>query len=319
MKTTTVREAAGSGDDIDIVAKLALDSADIANRSARAAAHTASKLSEASAKFDLALARQRKQTILLASFGGFVVVLAFAMFLASAIQLRGRVAQVNAMLGVLATRSVELRSGLDQIAPLAERVEGFATQVAAMNRMQRELQASVQRMDQTLAKLPVAPLAAVTPPPTVAPAPAGGSAASRPPPAAPKAVAPIESSEQVAAREKLLRQTLDAAQAVATQARALESNLRAQSTALSGLSTRVSAIERTVAALPGMESDLKALLRGEQSRTAALEKAVSERQREEGLRNERERFVQYPRQASPSAAPQAGTLSPRTEPIVIPR
>ena len=312
MKSTSVRAAAGGGDDIDLVAKLALDSADVANRSARAAAHTASKLSEASAKFDLALARQRKQAIVLASFGGFVVVLAFAMFLASAIQLRGRVTQVNAMLGVLAARSVELRSGLDQIAPLAERVEGFATQVAAMNRMQRELQASVQRMDQTLATRPVAPVAAVDPPPSPAPAPANGGSASKAASAAPKPVAPIETSEQVAAREKLLRQTLDAAQAVATQARALESNLRAQSSALSGLSTRVSAIERNVAALPDMQSDLKALLRGEQSRASALEKVISERQREEGLRNERERFVQYPRQTGPSESPQTGVPEPQT-------
>jgi hypothetical protein len=317
MNSTSVRDPAGGGDDIDLVAKLALDSAEVASRSARAAAHTASKLSEASAKFDLALARQRKQTILLASFGGFVVLLAFAMFLASSIQMRGRVTQVNAMLGVLATRSVELRSGLDQIAPLAERVEGFATQVAAMNRMQRELQASVQRMDQTLATLPAAPVAAVVPPPT--PAPAGGAAALKAQPATSKPVAPVESSEQVAAREKLLRQTLDAAQAVATQARALESNLRAQSAALSGLGTRVSAIERSVAALPDMQSDLKALLRGEQARASALEKVVSEREREEGLRNERERFVQYPRQTNPPGAPQTGAPGPQTDTGVIRR
>lgn len=314
MKTPRGTEPAG-GDDIDRVAKLALDSAEVANRSAKAATHTASKLAEATARFDQALARQRKQTLLVIILGGFVVVLAFAMFLASAIQLRGRVTQINAMLGVLATRSVELRAGLDQIAPLAERVEGFATQVAAMTRLQREIQANLQGVEKTLAARPVslASSAPATPSPAVAPPTA------KPAAAAPRPPAPIETAEQAAVREKAVKQTLDAIQGLAAQVRTLEGSLRTQSAALSGMGNRVAAIERGIAAIPAMQSDLKLLLKGEQTRAAALDRVAAERQREEKLRTERERFVQFPRQQGASGGTQTGPATPDDRPVIIQR
>jgi hypothetical protein len=292
MNATVPRDAAG-GDDIDLVAKVALDSAEVANRSARAAAHTASKLAEVTAHFDQALGRQRRQMILIVSVSGLVALLAFAMFIASAIQLRGRVVQVNAMLQVMATRSIELRQGLEQIGPLAERVEGFAGEVAAMSRAQRELQSSVQRLDKTLAARPAAPVTVLASPQPAAPVPPPPAPA--PPPPRP-AVAPAETAEQIAARERLMRQTLDSIQAVAAQSKALEASLRSQSGVLTALGNRVSAIEQSVAALPVMQSDLKLILRNDQTRAAAVERVAAERKREEVLRDERERFVQFPRQ-----------------------
>lgn len=281
----------GSADDIDLVAKVALDSAEVANRSARAAAHTASKLAEVTAHFDQSLARQRRSMILVVTLSGLIALIAFAMFIASAIQLRGRVTQVNAMLGVLATRSIELRQGLDQIAPLAERVEGFAGEVATMARLQRELQASVQRMDKTLASRPVVP------PPVAAPSVAPPVvAAPKPTPSTPaKPVAATETPEQIAARDKLIRQTLDTVNSVATQARALEATLRSQSASLAAVGKRVASIEQSVLTLPTMQADLKSLLQGEQVRAAAVQRVADERNREESLRQERERFVQFPR------------------------
>jgi len=304
MKAKLDRET-GSGDDIDLVAKVALDSAEVANRSARAAAHTASKLAEITTHFDQALARQRRSMILVVTLSGLIALIAFAMFIASAIQLRGRVTQVNAMLGVLATRSVELRQGLDQIAPLAERVEGFAGEVATMARLQRDLQASVQRMDKTLASRPVVPpvVAPIISPPVVEPA--------KPtPPASAKAAPAAETPEQTAARDKLIRQTLDAVNSVATQARALEAGLRSQSASLSSLGKRVSSIEQSVLNLPAMQADLKSLLQGEQVRASAVQRVADERRREEALRQERERFVQFPRTPgsdSSTSSPAAGT------------
>jgi hypothetical protein len=314
MSATREPESSG-GDDIDLVAKVALDSAEVANRSARAAAHTASKLAEVTAHFDSSLARQRRQMILIVSVSGLVALLAFAMFIASAIQLRGRVSQLNTVLAVVASRAIELKQGLEQIAPLSERVEGFATEVAAMSRLQRELQASVQRMDKTLAARPVLPPVAnpepSAPPPVVAASPA--SAQPRVPVAAAKPVTQAESPDRADAREKLVRQTLDAVQGVAAQSRALEGNLRAQSAALSGLSARVASIEKALEPLPAMQSDLKLLLRTDQDRAAALDRAVSERQREEALRRERERFVQFPRQPDSLPSSGAGSGAPGSE------
>lgn len=305
------RERDGSGgDDIDLVAKVALDSAEVANRSARAAAHTASKLAEVTAHFDRSLARQRRQMVLIVSVCGVVALLAFAMFIASAIQLRGRVAQINTVLAVVASRAVDLRQGLDQIAPLAERVEGFATQVAAMNRIQRELQSGMQNLDRSLAARPLA-----SAPPPSAPVPPATKPVAPPAPVVQKPQPPAESAEQIAAREKLLRQTLDAVQAIATQARSLEANLRSQSTALSGLASRVATIEQSVSTLPAMQGDLKVLLRNDQTRAAVVEKVVSERRREETLRADRERFVQFPAQSAEPGVP--GSV-PSLKPIPAP-
>jgi hypothetical protein len=310
------RETEGSGgDDIDLVAKVALDSAEVANRSARAAAHTASKLAEVTEHFDRALARQRKQMILIVSVSGLIALLAFAMFIASAIQLRGRVSQVNTVLAVVASRAIELKQGLDLIAPLAERVEGFATEVAAMSRLQRELQASVQRVDKTIAARPVLPPVA-NPEPSASPPVVAASAAGaqpRAPVSAAKPVPPVESPERADAREKLVRQTLDAVQGVSTQSRTLEGSLRAQTATLSGLSARVTSIEQSLASLPAMQADLKSLLRTEQERAAVLDRAVSERQREESLRKERERFVQFPRQPDTSSSPGSSAGAPGSE------
>ena len=302
------KQDAVAGDDIDMIAKVALDSADVANRSARAAAHTASKLADVTARFDRALAQQRKQMIIIISISGVIALLAFAMFIASAIQLRGRVAQVNTVLTMVATRALELRQGLDQIPPLAERVEGFAGEVATASRLQRDLQSSIQRLDKILAERAAPPPApvVVAPAPAPAPAPAVQPAqpAQKPQPPAPKAQPNGESPEQVAAREKLIRQTLESVQAVAAQARSLEANLRAQATALNGVATRVAAIEQGVAKLPAMQSDLKVLLSNDQTRAAVVEKISAERRREEALRQERERFVQFP---APSGA-QSGAV-----------
>jgi prefoldin subunit 5 len=297
---------------MDLVAKVALDSAQVANRSARAASHAASKLADLSASFDRTMARERRQTILIVSLCGLIALLAFAMFIASAVQLRGRVVQVNAMLNVMAARTIELRQGLEQLGPIAERVEGFSAEVAAMARAQRDTQAAIQRLDKALAARPVAvaPVAAALPvpaqpPPVPAVAPAQVAAA-----APQRAGAPIvEPPDQTAARDRLLRQTFDSVQSLAAQTKALEASLRAQAGTLATLGTRVNAIEQSAAALPAMQSDLKLILKTDQARAAVVDRVTAERRREEALREERERFVQFQRPDA-SAAP-GPTIAPR--------
>ena len=75
------------------------------------------------------------------------------------------------------------------------------------------------------------------------------------------------------------------------------------------LGTRVNAIEQSAAALPAMQSDLKLILKNDQARAAVVDRVTAERRREEALREERERFVQFQR---PDASATPGpTIAPR--------
>lgn len=268
--------------DIEIVARVALDSAEVANRSAEMAAQTANRVADAASKFDLALATHRKQmTIIMAVCAG-VAVLSLVLFLAAAIQLRGRVVQINTVLGVIAKRTVELKTGLDNLGSVSERLEAFASQVEAVSQSQNRLRESMQSAIQTLEQ--------------------GGARMAQSSPAAAPAVArapePAESAQQRALREQLIKQTAEAAQAINTQAKTLDTAIRAQTKSLASITDRVTAIEQTLAGLPDMRQDVRSILKLEQQRASSVAQAMSDRQREEQLRRERERFVQFPVQGA---------------------
>ena len=274
-------DAAPAGD-ISEVARVTLDSAEVANRAAKAAAQTANRAAEAATRFDAALAAHRKQILIITGISAGVAVISLILFLAAAIQLRGRVAQVNSVVTIMAKRTNELKTGLDNLAAITERLDAFSTQidnvVQSQNRLRTSMQAAVQSLEQNQARQP-APSAPVT---------AAAPSATRPPPE------PVETAQQRAARDLMLKQTAEAAQAVGAQARSLDGTLKAQAKSLATITERVAAIEQTLASFPELRRDVRNILDLEKQRAGAVAQAMNDRNREEALRQERERFVQFP-------------------------
>jgi hypothetical protein len=283
----------GPAGDISQVARVTLDSAEVANRAAKAAAQTANRAAEAASRFDAALAAHRKQMLIITGISAGVAVLSLILFLAAAIQLRGRVVQVNSVVTVMAKRTNELKAGLDNLAAISERLDAFSTQidtvVRSQNQLRTTLQAAVQGLEQNAARTPAA-----------APGP-GAVPAQRPAPE------PVETAQQRAARELILKQTAEAAQLVSAQTKSLDATLKAQARSLASISERVTAIEQALTGLPDVKRDVRNILDLEKQRAGAVAQALNDRKREEALRQERERFVQFPVRAPQSGSgPESG-------------
>jgi len=295
----TAQPDAGPAGDISEVARVTLDSAEVANRAAKAAAQTANRAAEAASRFDAALAAHRKQILIITGISAGIAVISLILFLAAAIQLRGRVAQVNSVVTIMAKRTNELKAGLDNLAAITERLDAFSTQidnvVHSQNRLRTSMQAAVQSLEQNQARQPAqsGPVAAAAP------------SATRPPPE------PAETAQQRAARDLMLKQTAEAAQAVGAQARSLDGTLKAQAKSLATITERVAAIEQTLASLPEVRRDVRNILDLEKQRAGAVAQAMNDRKREEALRQERERFVQFPVRQNPTGPGAAGDAAGR--------
>jgi hypothetical protein len=295
-------QAAAASGDVETVARVALDSAEVANRSAQTAAQTAARIAEASTRFERALAGHRKQLMLVGGISAGVALLALIIFLVAAIQLRGRVVQINSVLTVMSKRVVDLGVGLDQLASASERLDQMAAQIDSVVKEQNKMVAAVTSNTQAL-QAATKSLQTMSPPPAPAPAPASVAAT---------ASAPQESPQQRAQREAQSKAAAEAAQAMVAQAKALDAAIKGQARTLSSINERVQAIEsKLVSTVPAVQRDLQSLLKLESERSRSVSQAASDRQREEQLRQERERFIQFRRggEAPAQAAPAAGAAA----------
>lgn len=274
-------DAVAAGD-ISEVARVTLDSAEVANRAAKAAAQTAHRAAEAASRFDAALQAHRKQMMIIGGVSAGIAVISLILFLAAAIQLRGRVVQINSVVTIMAKRTNELKTGLDNLAAISERLDAFSSQidnvVQSQNRLRTSLQSAVQSIEQSQGRVQAqaVPVAATAP------------AASRPP------AEPAETAQQRAARDLMLKQTADAAQSLNAQTKSLDAALKAQARSLAAINERVAAIEQSLASLPEVKRDVRNILDLEKQRAGAVAQAMNDRKREEALKQERERFVQFP-------------------------
>lgn len=294
-------QAAAASGDVETVARVALDSAEVANRSAQTAAQTAARIAEASTRFERALAGHRKQLMLVGGISAGVALLALIIFLVAAIQLRGRVVQINSVLTVMSKRVVDLGVGLDQLASASERLDQMAAQIESVVKEQNKMVAAVASSTQALQAATKSLQTMSPPPPPPAPAPAAATAS-----------ASQETPQQRAQREAQSKAAAEAAQALVAQAKALDVAIKGQAKTLSSINERVQAIEsKLVSAVPAVQRDLQSLLKLEGERSRSVNQAASDRQREEQLRQERERFIQFRRggDAPAQAAPAAGAAA----------
>lgn len=125
------------------LAQVVLDSADIATKSAEAAAHVSSQLRLTTQEFkELTDAGHKKARLLLAITGGvFIVSLIF--FLIMGVRLVSRINQLDAMLMAVGKRVVELNSGMESLEGVNQSVKELASQQMALTKSQGQIEGRI--------------------------------------------------------------------------------------------------------------------------------------------------------------------------------
>ena len=140
------------------LAQVVLDSADLATKSAEAAANASSTLRQTTADFkDLTESGHKKARLLLAITGG-VLVISLIFFLIMGVRLVSRINQLDAMLMAVGKRVVELNSGMESLEGVNQSVKELASQQVALTKSQGQIEgridASLKQSESLVQKVP---------------------------------------------------------------------------------------------------------------------------------------------------------------------
>lgn len=140
------------------LAQVVLDSADLATKSAEAAASASSQLRQTTADFkDLTESGQKKAQLLLAITGG-VLVISLIFFLIMGVRLVSRINQLDAMLMAVGKRVVELNSGMESLEGVNQSVKELTSQQMALTKSQGQIEgridASLKQSESLVQKVP---------------------------------------------------------------------------------------------------------------------------------------------------------------------
>jgi hypothetical protein len=140
------------------LAQVVLDSADLATKSAEAAANASSTLRQTTADFkDLTESGHKKARLLLAITGG-VLVISLIFFLIMGVRLVSRINQLDSMLMAVGKRVVELNSGMESLEGVNQSVKELASQQVALTKSQGQIEgridASLKQSESLVQKVP---------------------------------------------------------------------------------------------------------------------------------------------------------------------
>jgi methyl-accepting chemotaxis protein len=140
------------------LAQVVLDSADLATKSAEAAASASSALRKTTAEFkELTDAGHKKARLLLAITGG-VLVISLIFFLIMGVRLVSRINQLDAMLMAVGKRVVELNAGMESLEGVNQSVKELASQQVALTKSQGQIEgridASLKQSESLVQKVP---------------------------------------------------------------------------------------------------------------------------------------------------------------------
>jgi len=140
------------------LAQVVLDSAELATKSAEAAAGVSSQLRRATEEFkEVTDAGHKKARLLLAITGG-VMVISLIFFLIMGVRLVSRINQLDAMLMAVGKRVVELNSGMESLEGVNQSVKELASQQMALTKSQGEIEgridASLKQSESLVQKVP---------------------------------------------------------------------------------------------------------------------------------------------------------------------
>ena len=140
------------------LAQVVLDSADLATKSAEAAANASSQLRKTTADFrELTESGHKKARLLLAITGG-VLIVCLIFFLIMGVRLVSRINQLDAMLMAVGKRVVELNSGMESLEGVNQSVKELASQQVALTKSQGQIEgridASLKQSESLVQKVP---------------------------------------------------------------------------------------------------------------------------------------------------------------------
>ncbi|MEK7344254.1 MAG: hypothetical protein AAB176_01045 [Pseudomonadota bacterium] len=140
------------------LAQVVLDSADLATKSAEAAASASSNLRKTTAEFkELTESGHKKARLLLAITGG-VMVISLIFFLIMGVRLVSRINQLDAMVLAVGKRVVELNTGMESLEGVNQSVKELASQQVALTKSQGQIEgridASLKQSESLVQKVP---------------------------------------------------------------------------------------------------------------------------------------------------------------------
>ena len=125
------------------LAQVVLDSADIATKSAEAAATASSDMRRATSELrDLTDNGHKKARLLLAVTGG-VMIVSLIFFLAMGVRMNSRINQLDAMLMAVGKRVVDLNVGMESLDTINRSIEGLSSQQAALTKAQADIEGRI--------------------------------------------------------------------------------------------------------------------------------------------------------------------------------
>lgn len=140
------------------LAKLVLDSADLATQSAEAAASASSHLRKTTTEFKELTDDGHKKARLLLFISGGVLILSLIFFLIMGVRLVSRINQLDAMLLAVGKRVVELNVGMESLEGVNQSVKELASQQEALTKSQGQIEgridASLKQSESLVQKVP---------------------------------------------------------------------------------------------------------------------------------------------------------------------
>ncbi|MEY3613223.1 MAG: hypothetical protein RJB14_2945 [Pseudomonadota bacterium] len=140
------------------LAQLVLDSADLATKSAEAAASASSHLRKTTTEFKELTEDGHKKARLLMIISGSVLIVCLIFFLIMGIRLVSRINQLDTMMLAVGKRVVELNAGMESLEGVNQTVKELAAQQAALTKSQGEIEgrieASLKQSENLVQKVP---------------------------------------------------------------------------------------------------------------------------------------------------------------------
>jgi methyl-accepting chemotaxis protein len=122
---------------------LALDSAELATRSAQLAANAGAHLKKVTHNLDLSLAKQKKQTLIMFGIAGLLMLMAAAVFGAMTVSLKSRINLLDTMVSAVGKRVGELDASLELVGSVNEALQEMVGKQAGIADMQTKIDARI--------------------------------------------------------------------------------------------------------------------------------------------------------------------------------
>jgi uncharacterized coiled-coil protein SlyX len=127
-------------EELEGIKMVALESAELATRSANLAVGAAENMKKATQNLERLMSANKKQTIILLAAASLVMLLAAAVFMGMTISLKSRMNQMDTMLEVLSKRVTELDDSLEMVGAVNEGLQAMVAKQDDISKMQNSLE-----------------------------------------------------------------------------------------------------------------------------------------------------------------------------------